>query len=130
MKKEYRKIIDGGKGHIVATLEYKSLGQAPYFSVTGVTYTHPKNEGDKHIDCCGCIHDQISKHFPELREAIQYHLVSEEQPLHYVANTVFWYEVASGLVKYREYTNFDALEAARSAAIWPDLQLGLDIPTL
>lgn len=37
----------------------------------------------------GCIHDDISKHFPELRKFIKWHLMSTDEPLHYVANTTY-----------------------------------------
>ena len=132
MKITYTKLIDGGKGRIEAVLEYKSLsGQAPYFSVTGTIFSHPTSKADKYWDTSGCIHEDIAKHFPELKNAIKYHLVSSGSPLHYVANTVYWYEVAQGIRKYNERENdFKALTNARNAALWPDLQLGMDTPTL
>ena len=37
----------------------------------------------------GCLHDLIAKHFPELKPAIEYHLVSTDGPMHYFANTTY-----------------------------------------
>jgi hypothetical protein len=40
-------------------------------------------------DAGGCCHDEVAKHFPELAPFIKWHLVSSDQPLHYIANTVY-----------------------------------------
>lgn len=40
-------------------------------------------------DSCGCIHEDIAKHFPEYREAIKFHLCSEKAPMHYLANVTY-----------------------------------------
>lgn len=37
----------------------------------------------------GCIHEDIVKHFPELRPYIKWHLCSSGEPLHYLANTLY-----------------------------------------
>ena len=72
-------------------------------SVTGEVTTLSK----KTMFECGCIHDTIAKHFPELKEAIAYHLCSTNKPMNYISNTIFWAEEGN-----RTY--------ARSAAIAPD----------
>ena len=59
----------------------------------------------KQPDTCGCIHEEISKHFPELVPYIKYHLVSTDGPMHYIANTLF--HVQEGNLQY-----------ARSSAVW------------
>ena len=61
-------------------------------------------------DVCGCIHDEIAIHFPELKKYIKWHLTSTEGPLHYVANTVYW-------------TKKGNLQNARSCAVWEDATL-------
>jgi hypothetical protein len=38
---------------------------------------------------CGCIHEDIKKHFPELAPLIKWHLTSTDGPMHYAANTVY-----------------------------------------
>ncbi len=37
----------------------------------------------------GCCHKEISKHFPELKDAIKFHLCSSDGPMHYIANTIY-----------------------------------------
>jgi hypothetical protein len=37
----------------------------------------------------GCIHEDITKHFPELQKFIKWHLMSTVEPMHYVSNTVY-----------------------------------------
>ena len=37
----------------------------------------------------GCAHDDIAAIFPELAHLIRWHLCSTDEPLHYIANTVF-----------------------------------------
>ena len=62
------------------------------------------------LDSCGCLHDQIREVFPELAPMIKWHLMSTKEPLHYLANTIFHAKEVD-------------LEAARSAAIWPEATL-------
>jgi hypothetical protein len=104
------------------------------FAITGSVYRHPvarfphgtiKSEPIR----CGCIHEEIAEHFPELQHLIRWHLCSTDGPLHYVANTLYlagdrdcWglqkgQVNATGRVgegKERE------LDAARRSAIWPE----------
>lgn len=41
------------------------------------------------IESCGCLHEDIAKHFPELAPFIKWHLSSTDGPMHYVANTMY-----------------------------------------
>lgn len=79
------------------------------FSITGEIWLVGKRS-----DCetCGCIHDDIAKHFPELAPFIKWHLTSSDGPMHYIANTV--YHASESESKARE------LNHARSSAVWPD----------
>jgi len=57
------------------------------FSITGeITNASDRRRDD--ASCCGCIHDEIQKYFPELASLIQWHLVSTDSPMHYTANTL------------------------------------------
>lgn len=38
---------------------------------------------------CGCCHDEVARHFPELAPLIKWHLTSTDGPIHYIANTVY-----------------------------------------
>lgn len=54
------------------------------FSITGEIYI----PGKRDCECCGCIHDEIGKYFPDLKPLIKYHLMNSDSPTHYIANTV------------------------------------------
>lgn len=69
------------------------------FSITGNIYQPYRQHGEptiKHKDgatlwlnCGGCVHDEIAKHLPKLAKYIKWHLCSSDEPLHYIANTLF-----------------------------------------
>ena len=60
------------------------------FSITGEIWS-AKNGQPIGRDCesCGCIHKDITKRLPELAPYIKWHLVSSDEPMHYIANTVY-----------------------------------------
>ncbi len=41
------------------------------------------------VEACGCLHDEIRQYFPELSGLIAWHGVSDDGPLHYIANTCY-----------------------------------------
>lgn len=55
------------------------------FAVTGHTYV----PGRRDWEMCGCIHEPIAEHFPELAHLIRWHLFDTTGPMHYVANTIY-----------------------------------------
>ena len=70
------------------------------FSITGDLYDRPqripgeasvKNAKGKTLwlGSCGCIHEEIAEHIPELAPFIKWHLTSTDGPMHYVANTMY-----------------------------------------
>lgn len=59
------------------------------FSITGAQYRKAKNHRWVE-DSFGCLHDTISKHFPELAPYIKWHLTSSDGPMHYIANTIYF----------------------------------------
>jgi len=59
------------------------------------------------LSSCGCLHDLIREHFPELEHLIKWHLTATDGPLHYIANTLYWAKEGN-------------LDYARKAAIWFD----------
>lgn len=88
---------DLGNRTIKATLRYDDECKNGHntFSITGEVYgpdgdKHDKRLGPgKYLESCGCVHDQIEKAFPELAHLIKWHLVSDDGPLHYIANTIY-----------------------------------------
>ena len=72
------------------------------FAITGLQ-TDDKNV----FDAAGAIHDEIVEAAPELAPYLKWHLCGEHEPLHYVANTIYWVEQGN-------------LEYARNSAVWHD----------
>ena len=58
------------------------------FSITGDLYKAGKR-GDRNLIMCGCIHDDIALLAPEYIPLIKWHLCSTDEPMHYVANTLY-----------------------------------------
>jgi hypothetical protein len=58
------------------------------FSITGRIDEKKKN-GHWYDVAGGCIHEEIEKHFPELKPFIKWHLCSTDEPMHYIANTLY-----------------------------------------
>lgn len=81
----------GDKYEISAVAKLHALGeQAPYFSVTG-ELRNLKRHGDNAIEACGCMHEEIVKHFPELEPVVRVHLATENGiPMHALANGAYW----------------------------------------
>lgn len=44
---------------------------------------------DRAIISCGCIHETIEKHCPELKQYLRWHLCSSDGPMHYIGNTTY-----------------------------------------
>lgn len=42
------------------------------------------------LNSCGCQHEEVAKHFPELAPFIRWHLSSTDGPMHYAANALYW----------------------------------------
>ena len=95
---------------ITVELRYDDECNNGHNSFTLTTEIRLKDRRIRDCEAYGCIHDEISKHFPELQKYIKWHLCSSEGPLHYIANTL-WHARDS------ESRNLDA---ARRCAIWPE----------
>ena len=64
------------------------------FAITGSLYqkTYTGELRDllsRDLLSCGCIHDDIIKHAPELAHLIKWHGVSTDRPMHYLSNTLY-----------------------------------------
>lgn len=84
-------MVDGKKGLIEVIARYDdNCGNGHNsFGITGTVYSSRTSKSDRNTDICGCIHEEIEKHFPELRHLIKWHLVSSDGPMHYIANTMY-----------------------------------------
>ena len=56
------------------------------FSITGEIWLKKRT---RDCETCGCIHEEIEKHFPQLKHLIKWHLMSTHEPMHYIENTVY-----------------------------------------
>jgi len=81
---------DGTDYRITATVRYDDQCGNGHnsFSITG-EIDRKSGNGRWTDDLGGCIHDEIAKHFPELAPFIKWHLVSSDEPMHYLANTLY-----------------------------------------
>lgn len=72
----------------------------------------------KDCEACGCLHDDIIKHIPELAPYVKWHLTSSAGPMHYIENTAYWAGKRGGCNgKPGDPPNLDF---ARSTAVWPE----------
>lgn len=126
-KKHFRIEYTDDEGNLcvlIATLRYDDECKNGHntFAITCELYDRaeriPGEAKTKHssgktlwLGSCGCIHDDIAKHIPELAPYIKWHLVSSDGPMHYIANSMYYAKVKANL------------SAARSCAVWPDAQL-------
>lgn len=103
-RKTFRKDFteDGEPVTLIATVRYDDeCGNGHNtFAITGERYEKHFHAGEaivKHpsgktlwLASCGCIHDDIAAHFPELAPLIKWHLCNSDGPWGYVANTVYF----------------------------------------
>lgn len=59
------------------------------FAITGDIYSSLTSKADRYFETGGCIHEQITKYFPELKKYIKWHLVSSDSPMYYLENTLY-----------------------------------------
>ena len=91
-KKNFKKSYTerGESFEITAKADITSLGnQHPYFSLTADIDRVARN-GRRTEDSGGCLHDEIARRFPKLAKYIRWHLVSVDEPIHYLANSLYW----------------------------------------
>lgn len=108
---------EGGKKYMIqAEYGFSQHGdQAPYFSITGNIKTILGRDV-----AGGCLHNEISKHFPRLRHLIKWHLVAFPfEPMHYQANALYWLEKHLGISKWPDADDSEkALPAFKETIVW------------
>ena len=91
--KQLAKVIDyfGERANLIVNVRYddKCNNGHNTFAITGEIKVIGRRYRDGDCEACGCLHEDIEKAFPELKEAIQYHLCSSDGPMHYIANTLY-----------------------------------------
>jgi hypothetical protein len=88
--REYRKTFDENERRYLfkSLVRYDDSCRNGHntFSITGIMYDITSSI--KEI-AGGCLHEEISKHFPELQPLLKWHLCSSDGPLHYIGNTIY-----------------------------------------
>lgn len=104
-------------------IEYQlyALGnQTPRFSITGeVRSKYARKDSDPRS--CGQCQDRYARWFKNVRLYNKWHLTGLEGPIHYVANTVFWFERGNAGGDHDRYSNHSAewcYAAAEHACVW------------
>ena len=106
---------------------YLQGNRRPYFSITGTI--RDKKTGDRRdgfIESCGCIHDQIRKHLPDVAHLIRWHRADDDaQPMHCSANGAHWLQFHHGISpwKFDEYgqlarEGLTALDVFKSTVVY------------
>lgn len=86
------------------------------FAITDEIYI----PGKRDCEACGMLHEEIVKSFPELQPFLKWHLVSSDEPMHYVANTLYWLGYDTKWCK-GEKNDPPNMAYARDTAVWPDM---------
>lgn len=89
---------------IRATFGLHQMGnQAPYFSLTG-QIRDKRLRRDGGVIAVGALHEDILRKFPELAPLEPWHLVyTNDGPMHYEPNALYWWEVATGRRELGQY---------------------------
>ena len=90
---ERRAIRGYGKGaEIQVTARFDDQCRNGYntFAITADITAPSRVKGRREDIAGGCLHDDIAKVFPELASLIPWHLTSAREPMHYIANAVYF----------------------------------------
>lgn len=97
------KQIKGGRIEVDIRLNDECKNGHQDFAITGSIYEHPTSKAERYLAGCGCIHEDIEKHFPEFKTFINLHLCDYKGiPMHCVANG--FYHLKSGFVSLGDKT--------------------------
>jgi len=111
-------MVDGKQGRIEVSIRYDDQCGNGHnsFAITGTIFSHPTSSANRYYAAGGCLHEEIVKHFPELKPFIKWHLTSSDGPTYYVANTLYHARdtdtegrKAGDVTKYQEVLLFNDL---------------------
>jgi hypothetical protein len=119
LKTVTREYSEDGKKYVI-TVKYgfdvefdRKHNQAPGFSITAEIQT----KRGRWVSG-GCLHDEIVKHFPELKTLIRWHLTNfPGTPLHYVENAVYWANFMAGISQW-DKPNTDPESAFKKTIVY------------
>ena len=77
-------------------LHYLKGNKTPYFALTGELLDLTiRRSRDEQIITCGCMHEELLKHFPDLADLVAMHLSDMDgTPMHAEANGWYWLEAS------------------------------------
>jgi hypothetical protein len=127
------RVIENGERRIRVRFGLDKVGGNRYahFSITGET--ERRERGRWAEDSCGCIHEEIRKHFPELAKFIPFHLCDETgEPMHYVANAMYWLRGANHAERFVRELPAKCIEHFKSTVLWGVLpeDMNAEVPGL
>lgn len=102
-KEEFKGLMyQGEKVNLTVNLRYDDSCKNGHntFSITGDLYKFGRAKTDGNMISCGCIHDIIIELAPQYEHLIKWHLMSSDEPMHYIANTIYH---ASKIEKYNHF---------------------------
>jgi len=76
-------------------VRYGFEGRPPSFSMTHTTERRPARGGRWSFYTAGIAGQETLRQFPNLAPLARWHIASTEGPLHYIANAVYWWEIAT-----------------------------------
>ena len=86
------------------------------FSITATIYSDEYSSGNRYFVTGGCIHEEIEKHFPELKHLVKWHLTDSDGPMHYVANATYHARIREDMdipldvpTRFEEKLKFDSI---------------------
>jgi len=91
---------------LTATVKLSHIegNKKPHLSVTGETRIVHEPGYAGSIEACGCLHDLIREHLPEVAEFITFHLW-DGLPMHYEANALYWHALLHGTSEFGDCRN-------------------------
>lgn len=128
-KKTYTKyfVEDGQEYEITVTARYDDKcnnGHNTFALTAEIWATKNKRRTRRDCESCGCLHEDIAKHFPELAPFIKWHLVSSDIPMHYATNTLYHFSdkdhngLRKGEKKQLREGGKREIEFAKSSCVW------------
>ena len=107
-------LIEGSRADLEVVLRYDDGPGNGHntFSMTGTAWEFGKDREDEDVITSGAIAQTIAEVVPDLASLAKWHLMGASEPLHYIANTLYWVNKPGPNLEY-----------GRGSAIAPDATL-------
>lgn len=110
-----------GDNVLIINLKFEKRGEndGDFFDITANLFDRDyipferyylnKNGNKRYLGACGCLHDEIAIHAPELKHLIKWNGTSTNGPLYYIENTLYHVEEHGPTHAWIYYTLTDPL---------------------